>query len=107
MDNEFKLPFNFNKLLQHSDLIIALALLGTLLMMILPLPPFLMDMLLVSNITVAVAILLVSVYANVQARAGRKERALAVDRRARQLFPIAMLVALAFGAVRSILLVQA
>jgi flagellar biosynthesis protein FlhA len=63
MDNEMKLPFNFNKLLQHSDLLMALALLGTLVMMILPMPALLMDLLLVGNLALSISILLVSVYA--------------------------------------------
>ena len=45
-----------------------------------------------------------SVYANAQARAGRKERALTLDRRARRLFPVALLVALTFGVVRAVIL---
>jgi len=56
-------------------------------------------------VTLAIT-LIVSVYANVQARAGRKERALRVDRRARWILPTALVVALALGVVRSLALVQ-
>ncbi len=63
MENEFRLPINFNKLMKHSDLLIAVALLGTLLMMILPIPPFFMDIFLVGNLTMSIAILLIAVYA--------------------------------------------
>jgi len=49
--------------MQHSDLMIAVAILGTLLMMILPIPPFIMDIFLVGNLTMSIAILLVAVYA--------------------------------------------
>jgi len=55
--------FNWNKLAQHTDLLIAGALMGTLLMMILPMPAFFMDILLVSNLTLSIAIMLVAVYA--------------------------------------------
>ncbi|NQW44007.1 MAG: flagellar biosynthesis protein FlhA [Deltaproteobacteria bacterium] len=55
--------FDFSKLLKHSDIIVALGVLGILVVMILPIPAFLMDMFLVTNITVSIAILLVSVYA--------------------------------------------
>ncbi|MBI4404354.1 MAG: flagellar biosynthesis protein FlhA [Deltaproteobacteria bacterium] len=58
MDNEFRL----NKLFQHTDLGIALALMGTLLVMILPVPAWLMDLLIVANIALSIAVLLVSVY---------------------------------------------
>lgn len=54
--------FNFSKLLQHTDLIVAFGVLGVLVVMILPIPAFLMDLLIVSNLAVSVAILLVAVY---------------------------------------------
>jgi flagellar biosynthesis protein FlhA len=53
---------NFNKIFQHTDLLIALALFGTVLVMILPIPAFLMDLLLASNLTLSITILLVAVY---------------------------------------------
>ncbi len=58
-----KKRFDFSKLIQHADLIVALGVLGILVVMILPIPAFLMDLFIVTNITVAIAILLVSVYA--------------------------------------------
>jgi len=62
MDNDKSL-FSWNRVLQSGDLIIALGLLGTLMMMIVPLPPMVMDVLLVANLTLSIAVLLVSVYA--------------------------------------------
>jgi flagellar biosynthesis protein FlhA len=62
MDNEFKFASQLNRIMKHSDLMIAMALLGTLIMMILPLPAFIMDIFLVMNITVAIAILLLAIY---------------------------------------------
>ncbi|MBM4303586.1 MAG: flagellar biosynthesis protein FlhA [Deltaproteobacteria bacterium] len=58
-----KRSFDLSKLMQHSDLIVALGVIGILVVMILPIPAFLMDFFLVTNITVSLAILLVSVYA--------------------------------------------
>ncbi len=58
-----KRGFDLSKLMQHSDLIVALGVIGILVVMILPIPAFLMDLFLVTNITVSIAILLVSVYA--------------------------------------------
>jgi flagellar biosynthesis protein FlhA len=56
--------FNLNRLLRNTDLFLALGLLGTLIVMILPMPPLLMDLLLVLSLTMSIAILLVSVYAS-------------------------------------------
>lgn len=55
--------FGLNKLLKHSDLIVAVGVLSTLLVMILPIPAWLMDILLAGNLAMAIAILLVAVYA--------------------------------------------
>src|SRR4051812_27934853 len=55
--------FSLNKILQHSDLLIALGVMATLLVMILPIPAFLMDLLIATSLTMSIAILLVSVYA--------------------------------------------
>lgn len=52
-----------NQLLRHSDLMIALAVLGTLLVMIIPIPAFIMDVLLVMSFAISISIMLVSVYA--------------------------------------------
>lgn len=56
------IPFRLNRMLKHSDLGIALALLGTLLVMILPISSGLMDFLFVSSLGISIAILLLSVY---------------------------------------------
>ena len=58
-----KKGFDLSKLMQHSDLIVALGVLGILVVMILPIPAFLMDLFIVTNITVSICILLVSLYA--------------------------------------------
>lgn len=60
---EEKQALSLNRLLRNSDVFLALGLLGTLVVMVLPMPPWLLDLLLVSSFTVSVAILLVAVYA--------------------------------------------
>ena len=52
-----------NRILRHSDLLLAGAVLGVLLVMILPIPAALMDILFATNITLSLVILLVAVYA--------------------------------------------
>ncbi len=52
----------FNRILKHSDLVIPLGIIGMLVVLILPVPAWLMDILIVSNLTLSIAILLVSVY---------------------------------------------
>lgn len=47
---------------KHSDVYMALAVIGILSLMILPLPAFLLDIFLAANITIALAILLVGLY---------------------------------------------
>jgi flagellar biosynthesis protein FlhA len=54
--------FSLNNLLKHTDLLIAIGVLGTLLVMIVPMPAVIMDVLLVGSITLSVTILLVAVY---------------------------------------------
>lgn len=49
-------------LLKHTDLLIAVGVLGTLLVMIVPMPAPVMDVLLVGSITLSVIVLLVAVY---------------------------------------------
>ncbi len=53
----------FNRILKNSDVFLAVGLLGTLIVMILPMPPWLLDLLLVASLTLSIAILLVGVYA--------------------------------------------
>ncbi|MDD2211460.1 MAG: flagellar biosynthesis protein FlhA [Clostridia bacterium] len=55
-------PFLQRNLMRHIDIIVALVIIGIVVMMIIPLPPFLLDILLVFNITCALIVLLVSMY---------------------------------------------
>ena len=48
-----KKGFDFSALLKHSELVIAAGVLGTIVVMILPIPAFVMDLFLVTNITVS------------------------------------------------------
>lgn len=50
---------NFRK---HSDIYVAVAIIGILALMIIPLPPVILDIFLAANITIALAILLVCLY---------------------------------------------
>jgi len=52
----------FGRLIQKSDLFIALAVLGILAVMLIPLPPFLLDLLITFNFTFSILILLVSLF---------------------------------------------
>lgn len=47
---------------KNSDIYVALALIGVLALMIIPLPAFVLDIFLAANITIALAILLVCLY---------------------------------------------
>ncbi len=58
-----KTGFTLNKLMKHSDLMVAFGVLGTLIVMILPIPATLMDILFVMSFTLSISVLLVSVYA--------------------------------------------
>lgn len=51
-----------SKLNQFSDVILALAVVTIVIMMIIPLPPFLLDLLLALNITLALTIVMISIY---------------------------------------------
>jgi flagellar biosynthesis protein FlhA len=53
---------SFDMLSNHTDIMVAAGIIGILLVMILPLPPVLLDLLLAFNITLALVTLLVSVY---------------------------------------------
>src|SRR5574344_295547 len=58
---------NFGKLanmLKNNDIVLAVGLVIIICMMVLPLPPFLLDFLLTINISLAVIILLVCLYTN-------------------------------------------
>lgn len=52
------------KWLRHSDIIVAGAVIGMVVMMVIPIPTFLLDILLTVNITFALIVLLVSMYNN-------------------------------------------
>jgi flagellar biosynthesis protein FlhA len=56
------LPQNLAKILRHADVLIAIAIIGIVVMMIVPLHPDLLSILLVFNISVAILILLVAMY---------------------------------------------
>jgi flagellar biosynthesis protein FlhA len=51
-----------DRLLQNSDVAIAVVVVGIVVMMIVPLPPFLLDILLTANISAALAIVLATLY---------------------------------------------
>ena len=51
-----------HNLLRHSDIIVALGLISIVVMMIIPLPPTLLDILIVFNITISLMVLLIAMY---------------------------------------------
>ena len=51
-----------SKLNQFSDVILALGVVTIVIMMIIPLPPFLLDLLLALNITLSLTIVMISIY---------------------------------------------
>ena len=54
--------FNLRQLLSNSDIVLAVAVVAIVAMMVIPLPTFLLDILIAANIGLAVTILLVSLY---------------------------------------------
>jgi flagellar biosynthesis protein FlhA len=52
----------FSKILKYSDILVAVAIITIVVMMIIPLPAFLLDILLTFNITFALVIIMVSIY---------------------------------------------
>jgi flagellar biosynthesis protein FlhA len=56
-------PF-LEKLLKHADILIAVAVIGVIVLLVFPIPVFLLDMLLATNITIALLVLLMAMYAN-------------------------------------------
>lgn len=62
MDAVFQFLQRFEKYAKNVDLVVAFALIGTLMLMIVPLPPFMMDMALTLSITAGLLILLVAMY---------------------------------------------
>ena len=55
-------PAPFSVLTRHSDVLIALAVITIVIMMIIPLPPVILDILLALNITLSLLIVLVAIY---------------------------------------------
>ena len=53
----------FDKLMKNSDLALAMGLVGILAVMVVPMPPFMLDILLSIGISASVILLLTSVYA--------------------------------------------
>jgi flagellar biosynthesis protein FlhA len=62
MANSATLTLDGQAFRKNSDIIMAVALIGVLALMIVPLPAFLLDIFLAANITVALAILLITLY---------------------------------------------
>ena len=53
-----------HNLFRHTDIIVALGIISIVVMMIIPLPPTLLDILIVFNITCSLVVLLVAMYNN-------------------------------------------
>ena len=53
---------NLNRVLQQSDIVLAIAVVGIMTMMVIPMPPVLLDLLLTLNFSVSIAILLITMY---------------------------------------------
>ena len=51
-----------SKLAKYSDIVVALGIITIIIMMIVPLPPFILDFLLLLNITIALTIIMVAIY---------------------------------------------
>lgn len=64
MDNLFAFIKRYEKYTKNADLMVALALVGVLIVMMIPLPAILLDLALTSSITLALLILLVALYVN-------------------------------------------
>ncbi len=64
MNDLYKFFKSFSKYLKNSDIFIALALVGILVVMLIPIPPIIVDMFLTLSFTASLLILLTSVYTN-------------------------------------------
>ena len=53
---------DIEKIAKNSDIMMAIAVVGIILMLIIPMPPELLDVLLVFNIALAIIILIISIY---------------------------------------------
>jgi flagellar biosynthesis protein FlhA len=62
MDAFFSFLKRYERFLKNTDLVIAVALLGILTVMLIPLPPVLLDLALTISLTISILILLISIY---------------------------------------------
>lgn len=62
MDQIFAFVKRFEKYSSNADLLVAMALIATLAVMIIPLPPFVLDLALTASLTLSLLILLVGIY---------------------------------------------
>ena len=62
MDDVFQFLKRFDKITRNTDLLIAFGLLAVLAVMIIPLPPFMLDISLTVSLAISILILLVSIY---------------------------------------------
>ncbi|MCS7220741.1 MAG: flagellar biosynthesis protein FlhA [Anaerolineae bacterium] len=53
---------NLNRVLRQSDIVLAVAVVGIMTMMVIPIPPILLDLLLTLNFSISIAILLITMY---------------------------------------------
>src|SRR4051794_27110300 len=62
MDDLYNFLKGFNKYTRNADMMIAAALVGILVVMLIPIPPLLIDMFLTFSFTLSLLVLLVSIY---------------------------------------------
>src|ERR1700722_4645388 len=62
MNDLYNLLKSFNKYARNTDIMIAAGLIGTLVVMLVPIPPFLIDMFLTLSFTISLLVLLTSIY---------------------------------------------
>lgn len=53
---------NLNRILQQSDIVLAIAVVGIMTMMVIPMPPAMLDLLLTLNFSISITILLITMY---------------------------------------------
>lgn len=64
MDDIFQFLKRFEKFTRNTDLLMAFGLIGILTVMIIPLPPFLLDLSLTASLAISILVLLVALYIN-------------------------------------------
>lgn len=64
MDNLFEFLKRFEKYTKNTDLMMAIGLMGILSVMIIPLPPIMLDLALTGSLTISLLVLLVALYVN-------------------------------------------